>query len=75
MGRFFFDVTSAEASLDQEGDFLPDPRAARLAAFEIAGAALKDRGADLLDGGDLRVNVRDETGATIFSVTTTAKIL
>lgn len=75
MGRYYFDVTNGDASHDPEGEALPDARAAHLAALDIAGAALRDRSETLQDGGDLRVNVRDETGATIFSVTTIAKTL
>ncbi|WP_395942939.1 DUF6894 family protein [Brevundimonas sp.] len=75
MGRFYFDVTDGDTHRDQDGEAFQDASAARLAALEISAAALRDRGADLQGGGDLRVNVRDETGATIFSITTTAKIL
>jgi len=75
MNRFYFDVMDGEAHRDLEGEELSSASAARQAALEIAGAALRDRGAHLQSGGDLQVNVRDHTGATIFAVTTTAKTL
>lgn len=75
MGRFYFDVMDGDTHRDQDGETFPDALAARRAAVEIAGAALQDRSENLQAGGELQVNVRDETGATIFAVATTAKSL
>jgi len=75
MGRFYFDVMDGEAHRDREGEELSDLCAARIAALEIAAAALRDRDADLQEGGELQVSVRDDTGATVFAVTTTARSL
>lgn len=72
MKRFYFDVRDGSDNRDADGETFRDDSAARAAALEIASAAVRDRGDHLMEGGSVRVGMRDDTGATVFTVVTTA---
>lgn len=73
MPRYFFNVENRHSETDDEGVELADPAAARGAAVVFAGEYLRDTPEMVGDGGRLVVEVRDEAGVVLLTVTAEAE--
>jgi uncharacterized protein DUF6894 len=73
MPRYFFNIENRHSETDDEGVELAGPGAARGAAVVFAGECLRDTPELVGDGGRLVVEVRDETGAVLLTVTAQAE--
>jgi hypothetical protein len=66
--RYFFNVHDGKDFPDNEGSELAGPEEAREQAIVVAGAMLKDHGAEFWNHGDWRMVVLDESGATVCAL-------
>ena len=73
MPRYFFNVENRHSETDEEGVELAGPAEARGAAVVFAGEYLRDTPGLIGDGGRLVVEVRDQDGAVLLTVTTEAE--
>ena len=72
MTRYYFhNAVDGSALGDEEGDELPDIRAAENAAIDILSEVLPCRRDDFHDEKRFSVNVKDEAGRIVVSITTT----
>jgi hypothetical protein len=73
MPRYFFNVHNGEDRIDREGTELEDEVQARLDAVDFAGRAIHELGEEFWKRGqDWRLNVSDETGRVLFTLTFSA---
>lgn len=68
MPRYFFHRTDGTRDVDHEGTELPDLHRARIEAVLFAAGTLKDDPDELWQGGELRIEVSDETSMILFTV-------
>ena len=68
--RYFFDTVDTSVVQDSDGVELEGPGQARSYAIMLAGQCLVDDPAILEDGGNFRVEVRDEHGLSLYSILT-----
>lgn len=68
MPRYFFHRTDGGFDVDHEGTELKDLQDARVQAILYAAGTMKDRPDYVWDGGDLRVEVADESGILLMTV-------
>ena len=72
MPLYFFDRVDGGFDADREGTELPDMASARLEAIRFAGETVRDNPEKLRDAGTLRVEVSNDVGAPLCTVTVTA---
>lgn len=65
MPRYFFDIEDGRDVLDDEGDDLPDDRAARIAGLETLSEVLASRVERFWDEERLTLTVRDADRAPL----------
>lgn len=68
MPRYYFHICNGANDIDDQGQELPDEAAARREAARYGGGLLHDDPDLLVSGGQLRINVTDESGAFCFAV-------
>ena len=73
MPLYFFNVDNGQGARrleppDRDGTVLASPRAARDAAIIFAGEMLRDLDGAFWAGGDWRLRVTDEDGATVCTL-------
>ena len=68
MPRFFFNLQGSTLP-DREGYDLPDVAAAKLIAVQTACAIVSQNAVELLEQGEWQLDVSNEEGLTLFSVT------
>lgn len=73
MPRYYFNVENRHPERDEEGVELAGPDAARGAAVVFAGEYLRDTPEAIDEGGRLVVEVRDQEGVVLLTVTTEAE--
>ncbi|WP_210526687.1 DUF6894 family protein [Rubellimicrobium arenae] len=73
MPRYFFNVDGAPNPVDEDGIDLKGPEQARDAAVTLAGEMLQDADGRFWGGPAWRLNVIDETGATVCRLTITGE--
>jgi len=66
--RYFFDVHTEALEKDDQGHELPAIDVAHVAAAELAGELLRNHPENILLGDEWKVEVRDESGAVLFSL-------
>lgn len=66
MPRYFFNVHDGRSSPDRDGTDLSGPFEARVMAIKLTGAILCDDAEKMEPRDALRIEVMDETGATVF---------
>jgi hypothetical protein len=66
--RYFFHIHHADPELDEVGTELPDMDAARVAAVSLAHRLLLDDAEQFWNTMDWSLEVKDETGRTVFSL-------
>jgi hypothetical protein len=69
MNRYYFDIEDGRTSRDEDGTALPDLDGARLAAVELFGTALRERGSAFWDRCELGLIVRDESDLVLMRLT------
>lgn len=75
MARYFFhNAVGGSALGDDEGDELPDIKAAQNAAIDLLTEVLPCRRDAFNDEKRFSVNVKDETGRLVISITTTMTV-
>ena len=67
MPRYFFHVDDGIPDRDQDGQELPDVRAARVEAIRACGEMLREA-ADRFSGREWRMEVTDESGAAVITL-------
>ena len=73
MPRFFFNRADGHDDPDREGIDLKDVTAARHEAVIFAADTLKDTSYALWDGGEVRIEVRDDSQTLLFTVVISAQ--
>jgi hypothetical protein len=74
MPRYFFNVHDGQTILDREGTELADIAEARVDAVDLAGRSIHELGDKFwLTAEDWRLEVADETGKVLFTLTFSAK--
>jgi hypothetical protein len=68
MPRYFFDITDGHFDPDTEGTELPDIYAAPAEAIRASGEMLSDLGAKFWNGGEWKMEVRDEARRRLFTL-------
>jgi hypothetical protein len=68
MPRYFFHVADGRDIPDLEGTVLPSPAEARSEAIRTAGEIIKSEGAEFWDGTEWQMTVKDEAGASMFTL-------
>jgi hypothetical protein len=71
--RFYFHVRDGSEFIDDEGQELPNLDEAREQAVIAAGEAIRDLGKRFWAGEEWRMDVTDESGAIVCSLTFTSK--
>ena len=71
MPRYHFSSVDGGRDWDPEGVDLPDQHAARAYAVRYAGELLQSEPEAVWDAGQWRVEVSDDAGTLLFTVTTT----
>lgn len=66
MPRYFFNTVDGRRYPDEDGMELPDLNAVRSCAARVIGELLKERAADFLDTGRLRLEVTDSAGLVVL---------
>src|SRR5690348_8784452 len=74
MPRYFFHVHDGAAIRDEEGTQLPDSIAARTEAVKLSAALLAERAEAFWNDDEWSLEVADETGLVLFSLTFYATI-
>ena len=73
MPRFYFHVRDGRDFIDDEGHELPSLDEAREQAVVAAGEAIRDLGKRFWAGEEWQMQVTDESGATVCSLSFSAK--
>jgi hypothetical protein len=73
MPRFYFHVRDGRDFIDDEGHELPSLDEAREQAVIAAGEAIRDLGKRFWAGEEWRMDVADESGETVCSLTFSSK--
>lgn len=73
MARFYFHIIDGETFRDEEGTDLPDIETAEIEASRVIAAHLKDHPRVPWEDGGIAINVDDERGLTLFSLTVTSR--
>jgi hypothetical protein len=73
MAGFYFHVRDGREFTDEEGQELPSLDEAREQAVVASGEAIRDLGKRFWGGEEWRMVVVDENGATVCSLTFTAR--
>ena len=68
MPRYYFNIHDGKDLPDDEGIELAGPDEAREQAVASAGAMLKEHGRQFWNHGEWRMNVVDESGATVCAL-------
>lgn len=68
MPKFFFNLQNG-AMPDREGYELPDVAAAKVVAVQTACAIISQNAAEFIDQGEWQMDVCNEQGLVLFSVT------
>lgn len=69
MNRYYFDIEDGRTSRDEDGTDLPDLDGARVAAVELFGTALRDKGSTFWDRCELGLTVRNESDLVLMRLT------
>lgn len=69
MARYFFDLEDGQSDPDGEGTQLSGLRSVRLAAVELLGQVLRDRGETFWDKPDLVLTVRSDDDLILMRIT------
>lgn len=67
--RYFFHIHDGADLPDDEGTDLPNLDAARNDAVRLSGEMLRDSGGSFWNSGEWSVEVADEAGLTLFTLT------
>ena len=74
MSRYHFNVHDGQKILDPEGTELPDLAAAQKGAVKLAGQLLTEYATALWAGEEWMLEVTDDTGLVLFSITVMATL-
>jgi hypothetical protein len=72
MPRFFFHTEYGHTKRDEAGTLLPDVETAKAEAARLMGKMLSQSPQEFWKDGQLRINVENEQGLVLFTVTTFA---